>query len=326
MASFLRSFATGFISSANERFREDRALQITNDTAKAKLIRDKILPAYTTIKATSAAEGKKLKDAASLRQQLGISGAGEARIQAGLGTAESALEFRQNLTPETRAALSKTIFVPGQTAKPSLEEFAKQRGISVEDLKKAGVDPSQFPGQAAVTPQVTGAQGLDISQALPSLQEQRIQKLATTFISKANMFASNKDFEQAKIAFQRNDFDTVIDLTARSPNLQNNIFLPIIEQILERGIDSLNNNQMVVLDLFKPRDPLDQIMNMLILQNADKFKEIMEKGLAEGLLTEPPGPTASDEENLSWWEQNIGPMFNIAREKFDKIIRGRQAQ
>lgn len=332
MANFLRSFATGFVSAANERFREDRALRIANDAAKAKLIRDKILPDYQTIKISGPKAKKTEAESAALLGQLPLGpggGLAQGMVGAGVLTPGEVPEFLQELPSEVRERLAADpfSFTPGQAGKPSLEEFARQRGISVEDLTKAGVDPSQFPGQAAVTPQVAGGPaGFDVTQALPSPQEQRVQKLATTFVSKANMFTSNKDFEQAKIAFQRGDFEVVLDLTARSPNLQNNIFLPIIEKVLATGIRSLTPNERVVLDLYKPRDPLDQMMNMFILQNPEMFEKIMEDALAEGAITNPPPADADEEILLNWWEENVGPVFNNARKQWDEIIRGQQPQ
>ncbi len=348
MANFLRSFATGFISSANERFREDRALQISNDAAKAKLIRDKILPDYQSIKISGPRAKKAEAESAALLGQLPLGpGGGLAQGMVGAGVLEpgQVSEFLQNLPPDVRKQLAADpfSFTPGQTGKPSLEEFAKQRGVSVEDLTKAGIDPSQFTGQPTVAAGLTGGPtGFDVTQAAPSPQEQRVQNLATTFITKANMFTSDKDFQQAKIAFQREDFETVIDLTARSPNLQNNIFLPIIEKVLTTGMKSLSPNERIVLDLYRPRDPLDQMMNMLILQNSDTFEKLIQKGINKGTLTEPPSDKELEkliqkeisgdppeklllkwrEKLLEWWEQNIGPLFNIAREEWDKIILG----
>ncbi len=189
MDNFLRSFAIGFIGAANERFREDRALQITNDAAKAKLLVEKVF-AYTTIRAKTAAENKKEKDAAALRKQYGISGAGEARIQSGLGTAADALEFRQNLTPEARAAFDKTTFVPGQPAQQSLEQFLASSGIGPETIKKAGIDLTdpRFQGQAARTPQLTGAQGFNLSQlAAPK----DVKDVTTKVVTKQNIHIRN---------------------------------------------------------------------------------------------------------------------------------------
>jgi hypothetical protein len=332
MANFLRSFGTGFLSAANQRFAEDRKLQIANDAAKAKLIREKILPDFQALKISGPKSKKDLENSLSIINQLGGAGSGvaQAAVAGGLITTGEVPEFLQNIPSEVkeRLAADPFSFTPGQTGKPSLEEFARQRGVSVNDLIKAGIDPSQFPGTPGVAPQVTRGpedrvQGFDITQALPSPQEQRVEKLATAFVGKANMFASNQDFNQAKRAFRQGDFETVLDLTARSPNIQNNIFLPILEQILESGIDSLNPNQIILLDLYRQRDPLTQMMNMFLLQNKDEFEIMMKELVATEEITEPPGPDASDEENFSWWEQNIAPILNWATERWNKI-RGRK--
>ena len=325
MANFLRSFGLGFVRAANVQFDERRKTQVANDTAKAKLIREKILPDFQALKISGPKAKKDLENSLSIIQQLGGKGVTQAAVAGGLLTTGKVPEFLQGQTPETKAALAGTTFTSGQEAQPSLEEFARQRGVSVEDLVKSGVDPTQFPGQAAVEPQVKGLpEGFDIAQALPDPQKQRIQKLATTFVTKANMFASNQDFKQAQIAFKQGDFDTVIDLTARSPNIQNNIFLPILEQILESGIETLSDNQRVLLDLYRPRDPLDQMMNMLILQNKDSFEKIIKDAIDANEITEPPPADASDEENFNWWEENIGSMLNRARKTWDEIIQGRK--
>ncbi len=322
MANFLRSFATGFVTSANQRFAEDRKLQIANDAAKQKLFREKVLPEFSAQKIDTAATKKKKEDAAALRAQLGISPTGEARIQSGLGTAEDALKFRQSLTPEQRTKFDAGTFTPGQPGRQSLEEFAASRGLSVEDIQKAGIDPSQFPGQAAVSPQFTGP-GVDIAESGQTPQELRIQKLAADFVGKPAMFGSDKDFQQAKRAFSQGDMETVIDLTARSPRLQNDIFLPIVEKVLATGIKSLTPNERLVLDLFKTRDHLDQMINMILLQNEDTFREIITGAIEDGTVTEPPPADASNEENITWWDNNIAPMLEKAREIFNEKIRGR---
>lgn len=205
MANFLRSFATGFVRSANERFAEDRRLQIANDLAKSKRLNETFLPAFITNRAKESVLAKKEKDEAALRAQLGISPTEEANIQSGLGTAANALKFRQDLTPEQRARFDAGTFTSGQPAIQSIEQAASARGFSVKDLRKAGIDPNQFPEQVAVSPQFTGP-GIDsgprslkgsqtalITQALQSIGSGDSDKF---FATQANLAAFNAAIAQ----------------------------------------------------------------------------------------------------------------------------------
>lgn len=335
MANFLRSFATGFVTSANVQFDERRKALAAKDLVFADLA-TKAFSSYNTAKSSAAKSKTDLeRSRAVLTPQIAGAAPGAnlaaAMVFNNLLDSKQVPDFLANIPPEMkeRLAADPFQFTPGQTGIPDITTALKNAGIPDKNIqeffKGRNIDPSQFPGQAAVAPQVTGGpEGFDVTQAFPSPQDQRVEKLATTFIGKANMFASNQDFNQAKLAFRQGDFETVLDLTARSPNVQNNIFLPILEQILESGIDSLNDNQRVLLDLYRPRDPLDQIMNMVILQNRDTFEQIIKDAIEAGEITEPPGPDASDEENFDWWEQNITPMLNRARREWDKIISGRK--
>ncbi len=327
MANFLRSFGLGFVRAANQQFDERRQLETDKDLAFSKVFTQTL--AARTVATTSATKAKKdKKDSAAIAQALGLSGATQAAIQGGLVDPNKAFEFSQS----TKGQLAGTEFTPGQEFQPSVIEQFRNLGFSDErinqEAKDRGIDLSdpRFQGQTATTPQVTGLPPGGVVGALPSQADQRIEKLATSFVGKPNMFASDRDFKQAQIAFKDGDFEGVVDLTAKSPRLQNDVLLPIIEQVLEFGPESLNENQRFVLDLFKPRDPIDQLINRLVLQNIKGLEQVIQDGLDGGTISEPPGNEATDEERLNWWEQNLGPMFEGARKYWEEVVRGRKSE
>lgn len=324
MASFLRSFGLGFVSAANRQFDERRRAQAAKDAEFAKIFTG-TLAARSTANTAAAKSKKDRANTLAIAQKLGMGGVTQAAIAGEFIAPEKAFEFFQ----DTEGKFKDTQFTPGQEAQASLFEQLRSQGVPAEKItqiaKERGINLTApgLQGQAAVAPQVTGLpEGFTIQQALQSPETVRTEKLATAYMNKPQIFTSNKDFAMAKQAFQQGDFETVIDLSARSANVQNNIFLPILDKILVSGINSLNPNERVLLDLYKPRDPLDQMMNMFILQNPEMFETIMEDALKEGSITEPPGTDATDEDRIGWWEQNIGPTMDAARGQWNKIIRG----
>ena len=335
MANFLRSFATGFISAANVQFDEKRKAQIAKDTEYAKLA-TKAFSSYNTSKATAATTKNNLaKSRAVLQPQItGAAPGGNlaaAMVFNGLLDEKQVPEFLQSIPPEMqeRLAADPFTFTPGQTGIPDITTALKNAGVPDKNIqeffKNIDIDPSQSPGQPAIAPGLTGGpQDFNITEAIPSPQEQRIKTLATTFVSKANMFASDQDFQQATLAFRRGDFETVIDLTARSPNIQDNIFLPILDKIRKSGIDSLTENDRVLLDLYRTRDPLEQMMNRILLQYQDEFESMMKELLAENKIRDLPPDDASDEENVDFMTDNIGTFMEWAGKRWDEIIRGRK--
>jgi len=335
MANFLRSFATGFVSAANVQFDERRKAQVAKDLEYAKLA-TKTFASLSTTKSTATQTKKDLAASrAVLTPQIAGAAPGAnlaaAMVFNNLLDPKQVPDFLQQIPEEMKARLAADpfIFTPGQTDIADITTALKNAGIPdkniQEFIKERGIDVSQFAGQPAIAPSISGGPtDFDITQAIPSQQEQRVQKLATTFIGKANMFASNKDFQMATRAFAQGDFETVLDLTARSPNIQNNIFLPILEKILASGMSSLTENERVLLDLYRPRDPLDQMMNLMMLQNEEFFKSLIQDGIDRNKITEPPPSDADEEELFEWWERNINSMINQARRKWDEIIRGRE--
>jgi len=331
MASFLRSFATGFVSAANVQFDEKRKAQVAKDLEYAKLA----TKTFASLSATKSTATQAKKDLASSRAVLTpqIAGAVPGANLAAAMVFNNMLDpkqvpnFLQNIPSEMKARLAADpfTFTPGQTGIADITTALKNAGIpdkNIQEFIKGGeIDVSQFAGQPEIPTSFTGGpEDFNITDAIPSQQEQRVKALATTFIGKANMFQSNKDFQTAIRAHARGDFETVLDLTARSPNIQNNIFLPILEKILASGMPSLTENERVLLDLYRPRDPLTQMMNLMMLQNEEFFKSLIQDGIDGNTITEPPPSDADAQTLLEWWEQNIGPMFDLAGRKWDEII------
>jgi len=334
MANFLRSFATGFVSAANVQFDERREAQAAKDLAFADLA-TKTFSSYNTAKGSAATSKNNLaRSRAVLTPQIAGTAPGanlaSAMVFNNLLDPKQVPDFLANIPPEMRERLAADPFqfTPGQTGIPDITTALKNAGVPDKNIqeffKGRNIDPGQFTGQPAIVPSLDkGPEGFDITGAFPSPQDQRVQTLATTFVSKANMFASNQDFKQAQIAFKQGDFETVLDLTARSPNIQNNIFLPILEQILESGIDSLDDNQIVLLDLYRQRDPLQQMMNLFLIGRRDEFKTMMEELLDEGKITDPPAEDASDEDNIDFITDNLQAFMAWATERWNEI-RGRK--
>lgn len=224
MANFLRSFATGFVSAANVQFDEKRKAQIANDATKAKLIRDKILPEFQAIKISGPKAKKDLDSSLSIIRQLGGRGVSQAAVAGEILTPAQIPEFLQGQTPKTRAALAGTTFTQGQPARPSLEEFARQRGVSVEDLRKSGIDPSQFPGQEATEPVVGGLpKDFNIAQAIPRSLKATQNTLMTAAINSIGgentdqFFASQADLTQFTQAISQGNIELANSLI--SPQL-----------------------------------------------------------------------------------------------------------
>lgn len=320
--SAARSFGIGFFSAANVQFDEKRKALAAKDAEFAKLA-TKTFAEFPAVNSKAARAKADEKNSLAIADQLGLTGVTRAGLSGGFVDPKKAFEFDRS----TQEQFGETGFAPGQEQKLSVRELMRSKGIpdaNIEQFAKErniDLDAPQFQGQAARAPEVTGLpEGFTIQQALESPAELRVKNLAGVYVKNSNMFASNADFNQAKQAFTRGDFETVIDLSARSTNLQNNIFLPIIEQVLNQGIGSLSQNQRVVLDLYKPRDPLDQMISMIMLQNIDQFKKVIEDAIKEGVVSTPPSPDATDEENLNWWEENAGAMFQKAKDIFNELI------
>ncbi len=317
MASFLTSFATGFVSAANRGFDERRVARQKADEAKTKILHGEILPALRAREVEVTTNKKKQTDQDKLLTDLGITPFGRARIASGLGTAENAVDFQKSLTPEQLQQAQGSTFTAAQPAQQSISDFAASFGLTEQDLIERGVDPTQSPGAPGAAPSFTG--GPDIGQTGQTPQSKRIQALAGKFVDNPRSFGSTKDLQQAIGAHSRGDYEAVLDLVARSPNL-NDTLIPIIEQVLESGLESLTIDQRVTLDLFKPRDPIDQMMNMMVLQNPEFFTQIMDDAISSGI--KPPPDNATEEDNIDWMTENIGKLLGIAKGYRNRIFGG----
>ncbi len=338
MANFLRSFGLGFVRSANVQFDEKRKLQAAKDLEYSKLAGSAFATYNTSSKASAAKTKQNLADSRAVLtpQIIGSTPGGNlaaAMIFNGLLDPKQATSFLQNMpdAAKQRLAANPFEFTPGQTGIPDITTALKNAGVPDKNIqeffKSRNIDPGDFLGQPAIASSLDkGPPGFGVSETLPSQADQRIEKLATSFVDKPNMFTSDRDFKQAQIAFKDGDFETVLDLTARSPTLQNSIFLPIIEQVLESGPESLSKNQIFVLDLYKPRDPLDQMVNLLILQNREAFEKVISDGIEQGLFGEPPGEDATEEDRMSWLEEKIGELLALANKYYEETLRGRKPE
>ena len=290
MASFAQNFGTGFLRRRRELVDVAGAREHEKDILFMKQMQNVILPAY----ATGVASAKKTKKAAADTARLSgntpildkIPGGqlGQALLDQGLiKDGPELFKMLKNIPPEQQQALQDTPFkwVAGSPAAAGLGQIAQQLGAHpkrlAKYLKDNGLDPKNFQGRAAVPAQLSGGpEGFNPTSIIPADSESPQGKLAFHYMKNPKFFSNNDDFNLAKQANARGDFNAVIELSMQSETIQG-IVTPIIRQVLDEGFDSLSAQQKQVIVLHQRTDAFDLMFTMQMISDENFMRDAFEE-------------------------------------------------
>lgn len=178
MASFLRSFATGFVSAANVQFDEKRKAQIAKDLEYTKTFVSKHMPAYSVAQVNAAKTNKTAADSLELLGPVLGPGGNLAQAQVAAGTLKAGdiAEYLQNIPAEARQKLIDDPFqyTPPQAGTADLQTFLLSRGMPQKQIdriiKERDIDLSKFTGTPDIGGLLTGGpEELTIGDTLPPI-------------------------------------------------------------------------------------------------------------------------------------------------------------
>ncbi len=330
MAGFALNFGLGAVRQANENFRFERQAEHEKDLKFMDQMQKIIMPAYASQKVSAGKSKKTGADAARLvglgtpiLDKIPGGQLGQALVDQGLVDQDDLFEMLKNIPPEQQQALTAAPFKwrPGTPAVAGLGQIAQQLGADPRRVdkyfKENGLDPKNFQGSAAVQSQLSGGpEGFDPTSIIPLDSESPQGKLAFHYMKNPKMFANNEDFNLAKQANARGDFNTVIELSMKSETIQG-IITPIIAQVLESGFASLSTEQKQVILLHNRTEAFDLMFAMQMIGNDDLMSQAF-----EDLGIDPEVDTEGGQTNFDKIMDNIGIISEWARRKKNELLGG----